>query len=232
MNQNGLASASNGILTNVEINQDVAMRAELQNNLPLPTKVVRSPEDSESAVLMSINSLRPGQQKNSDTNRLYASGTNALSRRLFHESSPKSAFGPPSPIRNTAMKRPSSVVGSPRKLSPPKYRDRPFSAVDPCMLKHHPSDAADALKNTVDDSKVLDQLRPFRVAIIRRMQEKSTERVSLQRLHGILLGRDDDEGDNIKTIAFDSIGFDDNWTEEFKLNEIIDVMISFFKTKV
>ena len=228
MNQNGLASASNGILTNLEINQDVAMRAELQNNLPLPTKVICSPDASEAAAMMSINSLRPGQQKNSDTNRLYASGTNALSRRLFHESSPKSAFGPPSPIRRTAVKRPSSVVGSPKKMSPQECRDRPFSAVDPSMLKHQlPSDAAVAFKSSTDNFKQLDELRPFRVAIIRRMQEKTSERVSLQRLHGILSGRDDDEGDNIKTIAFDSIGSNKNWTEEFKLNEIIDVMISF-----
>ena len=61
------------------------------------------------------------------------------------------------------------------------------------------------------------------------MQEKSAERSSLQRLHGILSGRDDDEAVNIRTIAFDSIGFNENWTEEFKLNEMIDVMVSFFQ---
>ena len=74
-----------------------------------------------------------------------------------------------------------------------------------------------------------DQLRPYRVAIIRRMKEKPSKRGSLQRLHGILSGREDEEGVNIRTIAFDSVNTEDNWTDEYRLNEIIDVMISFFE---
>lgn len=207
MDQNGLASASsNGILTNAEINQDIALRAKLQSNLPVPSRVICSPDAPMASV--SINALRPGRQKNGDTNRLYASGTNNLSRQRFQESSmsksafgmSKSAFGPPSPIRKTAVKRSSSALGSPKKFQEQNHQQvRPLSAVDPYMMsKQSSASTCCDLTTSIDERSVLEQLRPYRIAIIRRMQVKQSERGSLQRLHGILSGRKDDEGDNIR----------------------------------
>ena len=60
MNQNGFASAGLGILTNEEINQDIAARAQLQMNLPSPTRLLKHPSTGET---VSINKLRSEKKR-------------------------------------------------------------------------------------------------------------------------------------------------------------------------
>ena len=227
--QNGFASASNGLLTNAEINQDVALRAKLQDDLPSPTKVLCSPDAADCQV--TINTLRSDGRRHKDSNRLYASGTNQLSRRLFEEKSPAAVPGfasasdfasasAVSPQKKPSTKRSFGMLGG----------DEKKRSIDLTGGGGMEVTIGGSQQSVVSNSVVTsDELRPYRVAVIRRMKEKPSERGSLQRLHGILSGREDQEGVNIRTIAFDSIDTQENWTDEYRLNEIIDVMISFFE---
>ena len=108
-------------------------------------------------------------------------------------------------------------------------RERPCSALDSSFDSNVSSFApSESLQTSSTDSMVWDQLRPFRVALINRIKEKPSEKKQLQRLHGILSGvRDDPNAVNVTTIAFDTIGMDEKWNEEYRLNEIIDIMMSF-----
>ena len=79
--KNGLASLTNGILTNEEINLDTAMRTSIQNKVPGISRTVEIPGSNER---VGINSLRKGNKKNPDLNRVYANNLDVdVNRQLF-----------------------------------------------------------------------------------------------------------------------------------------------------
>ena len=55
----------------------------------------------------------------------------------------------------------------------------------------------------------------------------SKRKKNLRRLYAILSGGEDELSQTIVTIAFDSAGFDERWNKEFRLNELVDIMLSF-----
>ena len=134
--KNGLASLTNGILTNEEINLDTAMRTSIQNEVPGISRTVEIPGNNER---VGINSLRKGNKKNPDLNRVYANNLDVdVNRQLFVGCSAAdggiSAF---SPVRKKSSSgyddgRPNSVClpSSPHTRSPARKK-RPTSAVDP-----------------------------------------------------------------------------------------------------
>ena len=228
MDRNGIASFTSGILTNEALNLDTATRVSVQDACPELSRTVTIPGSNEK---VPINSLRKGGKRNPDLNRVYANLDIDINRQLFEEREDILKSSP------QKKEHPNSVGGvpflsSPHAKSPPRKK-RDTSRVDVDLVSEKPPALSATNTNSRKSSAALEQLRPFRMAIVNRMKDKKEmlrdEKKNLQRLYAILSGVQNELSQTIVTIAFDSVGFDDQqWTEEFKLNEMIDIMLSFF----
>ena len=228
MDRNGIASFTSGILTNEALNLDTATRVSVQDAIPELSRTVTIPGSDEK---VGINSLRKGGKRNPDLNRVYANNLDAdVNRQLFQDR--EDIFKSNSPQKKEL---PNSVGGVPHAKSPPRKK-RDTSRVDVDLVSSEkPPAFISAVKNAnscESSAALLEQLRPFRMAIVNRMKDKkemlTDNKKKLQQLYAILSGVQNDLSQTIVTIASDSVEFDNQWTEEFKLNEMIDVMLSFF----
>ena len=231
MDPNGLANFTSGILTNEELNLDTATRMSLQDAVPELSKTVKIPGSEEK---VGINSLRKGGKRNPDLNRVYGNDLDPeYNRQLYQtrreqETSKTSRHG----------KNYSAVTflpPSPNAKSPPrKKRDTSCPTVVDLVSEKNEDPEHSTAQGGVSDTPAssFEDLRPFRMAIVARMKDmkqmSSEDKKNLRRVYGILSGVQCELSQTIVTIAFDSVGFDDQWMEPYKLNKIIDIMLSFF----
>ena len=240
MDQNGLASVSYGLLTNTEVNQDIALRNTMQDSLPVATHLVPVP-DSAGGESVSINSLRKGRKATLASQRVYNNNLDRdLSRKLFSPGvdDHSSCCGGENPKSSCPPVRKPSPPPPTRRPSPHARRPSPPTTFDPLIgsnitrpMSRLGSVGEEASTSVVTLTSEYERFRSFRLAVVNRMRDQKCltpeQRKPLRRLHSILSGSVDDEALTISTIAIDAIAESRDWSSEFNRNQTIDVMLSF-----
>ena len=80
--KNGLAIMSNDILTNKDLSENVALRAELQDMMPDPSRVIVIDKGTDAEHSVPINAMRIGKKATPDASRMY---NNQLDRTVVKE---------------------------------------------------------------------------------------------------------------------------------------------------
>ena len=225
MDPNGLAKFTSGILTNEELNLDTATRMSLQDAFPELSRTVKIPGSEERN---GINSLRKGGKRNPDLNRVYGSGLDTDVNRQLYQTREETSKTSPHRNKNSV-----AFLPSPHAKSLPRKKRDTCTVVDLVSEKTEDPDSEHTAPGVSNTSVMaFEELRPFRMAIVARMKDmkqmSSEEKKNLRKVYGILSGDQCELSQTIVTIAFDSVGYDDQWMEPYKLNEMIDIMLSFF----
>ena len=245
--QNGLASMSHGLLTNSEMNDDVAMRSELQDHLPNPSRlVVLDGAD------VPIDSLRKGKKKTNDSNKFYNNDLDPNIRREFSFPTPPHHHPPAIELMKDEKRTSADVVPPPsiHRFSPPRKQITHHAAGESLFIQrqrtHHngvyyPTTTSIAGESTIPASITTAQpinyecFRTYRIAIVNRIvdQAESSEQefMSLNRLHDILSGTPEDPAAcTIITMAHDQMATgDDRWSDEVRISININNMLKMLR---